>query len=75
MRNVFQEALGAHPGPEFVKLESYEKRDHLLLEHKNFYQSITNKTAPIISLDDGILAVRLIDHVLESVRTGKEVML
>lgn len=75
MRNEIQEALGAHPGPEFVKLESYEKRDHLLLEHKNFYQSITNKTAPIISLDDGILAVRLIDHVLESVRTGKEVML
>ena len=75
MRNEIQEALGSHAGPEFVRLEAYEKRDHLLLEHKNFYHSIIHKTAPIISLDDGLLAVRLIDHVLKSVDTGKEVML
>ena len=75
MRNEIQEALGSHPGPEFVKLDNYEKRDHLLLEHKNFYDSIINKKDPIVSLTDGILAVRLIDHVLESVNSGKEVML
>ena len=75
MRNEIQEALGSEAGPEFVKLEAYEKRDHLFLEHKNFYHSITNKTAPIINLEDGLLAVRLIDHVLESVESGKEVML
>lgn len=75
MRNEIQEALGSHPGPEFVKLENYEKRDHLFLEHKNFYDSIINKKAPIVSLADGLLAVRLIDHVLESVSSGKEVIL
>jgi predicted dehydrogenase len=75
MRNEIQEALGKEAGPEFVKLEAYEKRDHLLLEHKNFYQSIINKTAPIITLQDGLTAVRLIDKVLESVNTGKEVKL
>lgn len=75
MRFEIQEALGSEVGPEFVKLDSYEKRDHLLIEHKNFYQSIKNHTAPIISLEDGLLAVRLIDHVLESVNSGKEVIL
>lgn len=75
MRNEIQEALGSEAGPEFVKLEAYEKRDHLLLEHKNFYNSIINNVPPIVSLEDGILAVRLIDHVLESVNSGKEVTL
>lgn len=75
MRNEIQEALGSEAGPEFVKLEAYEKRDHLFLEHMNFYHSITHKTTPIVNLDDGLLAVRLIDHVLESVESGKEVML
>lgn len=75
MRNEIQEALGSEAGPEFVKLEAYEKRDHLFLEHKNFYNSIVNDVPPIVSLEDGLLAVRLIDHVLESVNSGKEVTL
>lgn len=48
---------------------AYEKRDHLLLEHKNFYNSIINKTAPVVTLEDGLTAVRLIDQVLESVNS------
>ena len=75
MRNEISEALGSHPGPEFVALSSYEKRDHLLLEHKNFYNSIINKVAPVVTLEDGLTAVRLIDQVLESVNSGREVML
>ena len=75
MRNEIQEALGNNAGPEFVQLDSYEKRDHLFLEHQSFYDSITNKKAPIISLADGLVAVKLIDQVLESARSGKEVML
>ncbi|MBC7714125.1 MAG: Gfo/Idh/MocA family oxidoreductase [Rhizobacter sp.] len=75
MRNEIQEALGSHAGPEYVNTANYEKRDHLYLEHKNFYDSIINKKAPIISLADGLVAVRLIDQVLESARSGKEVML
>jgi predicted dehydrogenase len=75
MRNEIHEALGNKEGPEFVSLGNYEKRDHLFLEHKSFYDSIINKTVPIVSLADGLVAVRLIDHVLESVRSNKEVML
>ena len=75
MRNEISEALGNEEGPQYVRLDNYEKRDHLFLEHKNFYDSISNKKAPIISLNDGIVAVRLIDHVLESAKSGKEVML
>lgn len=75
MRNEISEALGNEAGPQFVRLDNYEKRDHLFLEHKSFYDSIINNKAPIVSLNDGIVAVRLIDHVLESARSGVEVML
>lgn len=75
MKNEIQEALGSEVGPQFVKLETYEKRDHLLLEHKNFYHSINSGTAPVVSLEDGIIAVSLIDKVLESVNSGLEVKL
>lgn len=73
MRNEILEASGKNEGPEFVKVEAYEKRDHLLLEHKHFYDSILNNKAPIISLEDGIVAVKLIDKVIESANTQKEV--
>ena len=75
MRNEILEASGKNEGPEFVKVEAYEKRDHLLLEHKHFYDSILNNKAPIISLEDGIVAVRLIDKVIESENTQKEVLI
>ncbi|MDD4975877.1 MAG: Gfo/Idh/MocA family oxidoreductase [Bacteriovorax sp.] len=75
MRNEIQEALGTEPGPEFVSLDKYEKRDHLMLEHKHFYESITEYKKPIVSLEDGLLAVRLIDKVIESVESGREVMI
>ena len=75
MRNEIQEALGAQPGPEFVSLDKYEKRDHLMLEHRHFYESIIQHKKPIISLEDGLLAVRLIDKVIESVESGCEVMI
>lgn len=75
MRNEIQEALGNKEGPEFVRLDNYEKRDHLYLEHENFYDSIYHKKEPIISIQDGLVAVRLISQVLESVKTGKEVIL
>lgn len=75
MRNEIQEALGSMGGPEFVSLDKYEKRDHLLLEHMHFYESITNHKAPIVTLEDGLLAVKLIDKVIESVVSGKEVMI
>ena len=73
MKNEIHKSLGSATGPDFVETISYEKRDHLLLEHQYFYQSISNQTPPIVSLDDGIIAVNLIEKVLKSVETGLEV--
>jgi predicted dehydrogenase len=73
MRNEIQEALGTEIGPVFVSLDTYEKRDHLMLEHKYFYDSITNNKKAVVGLEDGLLAVRLIDKVIESVESGLEV--
>lgn len=75
MRNEIIEARGSFDGPEFTKTIPYEKRDHLMLEHQHFYDSIINHKAPIVNIDDGILAVRLIDKVLESADKNEKVML
>jgi len=49
------------------KLEEveYERRDHLLEEQKCFYNSILNKTAPIVGAEDGFKAVKLMDEFLK----------
>jgi predicted dehydrogenase len=57
----------------FVKEESYNKRDHLLLEHSAFYKSIQSGTAPVVSFTDGINAVHLVDCALKSIESGKPV--
>lgn len=50
----------------FVKEEAYNKRDHLLLEHKHFYESILQLKPAIIGLQDGLAAVHLVDSALLS---------
>jgi predicted dehydrogenase len=75
MKNEIIEARGSFDGPEFTKTIPYEKRDHLLLEHKHFYESILENKPPIVSIDDGILAVKLIDKVLESADKCEKVLL
>jgi len=57
----------------FVKEESYAKRDHLLLEHQNFYFSINNSKPAIIGLKDGLNAVHLVDCALKSMDSLKPV--
>ena len=57
----------------FVKEESYNKRDHLLLEHKYFYDSILSGAPAIIGLKDGINAVHLVDSTLKSMDSKKPV--
>lgn len=57
----------------FVKELPYAKRDHLLLEHQHFYQSIKNKTPAIIGLKDGMNAVHLVDSTLKSMESLKDV--
>ncbi len=73
MRNEILEARGSSIAPDFVKTIPYEKRDHLLIEHQHFYDSIINKKKSIVSLEDGIVAVNLIEKVIASVESGLEV--
>lgn len=57
----------------FVKEESYNRRDHLLLEHKAFYSSILMGTASVVDFSDGAAAVHLVDCALKSIESGKPV--
>jgi predicted dehydrogenase len=57
----------------FVKEESYGKRDHLLLEHKHFYESIQHSKPAIIGLTDGLNAVHLVDCTLKALESGASV--
>lgn len=73
-RNTISEApSGSFDDGSFVKSEPYTKRDHLLLEHSDFYRSILEHKKPIVGLKDGLAAVHLVDRTLESLRTEKEV--
>ncbi|MFN8369766.1 MAG: Gfo/Idh/MocA family oxidoreductase [Bacteriovoracaceae bacterium] len=49
-----------------IQTITYEKRDHLLIEHTAFYKSIQNKTQGIVTLDEGILMVEQINLILRS---------
>ncbi|MGE3609907.1 MAG: Gfo/Idh/MocA family protein [Bacteriovoracaceae bacterium] len=59
----------------FVQERTYNKRDHLLVEHQAFYQSILENKPAIIGLKDGLNAVHLVDSVLKSLEENKEVKL
>ncbi|MBH47431.1 MAG: hypothetical protein CME71_04605 [Halobacteriovorax sp.] len=72
MKNEIQTA---YADASEVKIEHYNKRDHLLLEQEAFYHSILSGKAPMVSLEDGIAAVKLIDAVLQSLESHKTVQL
>ena len=57
------------PDGTFVIEQSYEKRDHLLIEHKYFYDSILHSKPAVIDLKDGLNAVHLIDCTLKAMDT------
>ncbi len=57
----------------FVKEDNYAKRDHLLVEHGHFYQSILNGKPVFVNLNDGLKAVHLVDTVLKALDTKKTV--
>jgi predicted dehydrogenase len=57
----------------FVKEASYQKRDHLLLEHFHFYDSVLKGKPPVIGLKDGVRAVHLVDMALRSLATQSPV--
>lgn len=66
---IYEATSSKFPDDTFVKEESYEKRDHLLLEHKHFYDAVLNNKPAIIGLKDGLNAVHLIDCTLKSMDT------
>ncbi len=51
-------------GDSDLETFSYEKRDHLYIEQEHFYKSILNKSKPIVSLNDGLNAVKMVENVL-----------
>ena len=57
----------------FVKDISYNKRDHLLLEHSHFYRAIQHNHSAIIGLRDGLNAVHLVDCTLKAMETSSPV--
>ena len=57
----------------FVKEENYEKRDHLLVEHTHFYNSILKGTPVFVNFQDGVKAVHLVDSVLKALETKQTV--
>jgi predicted dehydrogenase len=56
-----------------VERREYAARDHLFLEQKAFYQSILSNSKEIVTLKDGLVAVQLVELVLEALETGREV--
>jgi predicted dehydrogenase len=63
---IFEATSSKYDDGTFVKEESYDKRDHLLLEHKHFYQSILENKPAVIGIKDGFNAVHLVDCSLKA---------
>lgn len=61
--------------PNFVEKMPFTKRDHLFLEHQYFYDAILNNKNPVVSVSDGINAVKLIEKVRESLIKEVEVFI
>ncbi|MGK0367528.1 MAG: putative dehydrogenase, partial [Thermoproteota archaeon] len=59
----------------FVQEETYSKRDHLMIEHDLFYQSIINNTKEFVDFKSGKEAVYLVSEVLRSVNQEDLVIL
>lgn len=72
-RNEISQAPEGDFSGEYVKTDSYEKRDHLLLEQENFYRSILDRKPAIIGYQDGKDAIELTDKVIESLDKGTEI--
>ncbi|MBT7611200.1 MAG: Gfo/Idh/MocA family oxidoreductase [Bacteriovoracaceae bacterium] len=53
-----------------INTGQYNKRDHLYLEQEEFYNAIKNSTQPRVNCEAGVVAVKLVNDVLESLETG-----
>jgi predicted dehydrogenase len=59
----------------FVEKFTYEKRDHLQLEHEAFYNAILGKSKVPVNVHDGVYAVKMIDCALKSLENSSKVSL
>lgn len=71
---IFEATNAQFEDGSFVRESPYSKRDHLLLEHKHFYESIHKNLGAVIGLKDGLNAVHLVDCALKSMETRSKVM-
>ena len=53
--------------------KSYEKRDHLLIEQEEFFNSIDKKTSPIVDIVDAEKAMKIIDAAQSSLKLNKPI--
>lgn len=70
---ILEASAGQYEDGSFVKEESYIKRDHLMLEHQNFYASIRDGKPAVVGLTDGLAAVHLVDTTLKALESGETV--
>jgi predicted dehydrogenase len=59
----------------FVATKDYPARDHLMEEHKAFYQSVLQNTPIVVDYQAGERAVYLIQKTIESLDTNRKVTL
>ncbi|MBY0518047.1 MAG: Gfo/Idh/MocA family oxidoreductase [Bacteriovoracaceae bacterium] len=74
--NLFANKIQTAPSGEispgvFVSESSYEKRDHLLIEQKAFYNSILQGAPVMVSGTEGRVAVVLVEAVLTALKSGQ----
>ncbi len=68
---IYEATSSQYEDGTFVKEWNYEKRDHLLIEQENFYNSILNQVHPMVDFEDGAKAVYLVAKVLEALDSEK----
>lgn len=57
----------------FTRIENYDKRDHLLIEQKSFYESILHNKNPMVTGLEGVKAVEVVEAVLASLSSQSTV--
>ena len=53
--------------------KSYEKRDHLLIEQENFFNSIDKNSPPVVDIVDAEKAMKIIDAAQRSLKLNKAI--
>lgn len=60
---------------QFVKIQDYEKRDHLFFQQESFYNSILKSTPVFVTFDDGKNALKVLESVQQSLLLSQQVSL